>query len=132
MAQGDAARIWFPEMLDELKRTWSPDMNWAQMIDFCRHLSPMTQEIRRAKRLKAPLTRCPTCGGHLAVSHRVSVGSVLFTLSYKTSTITATQHQDLNKRWRRFRAKHQLDRYGEPEVLAQGDEITGSPRRTCR
>ena len=35
MPAGGAQRIWFPEMLSELKRIWSSALTWEELADFC-------------------------------------------------------------------------------------------------
>ena len=35
MAAGDAQRVWYLEMIDELKKYWTQDMEWSDVITFC-------------------------------------------------------------------------------------------------
>ena len=62
MASGDALRVWFPEMLDELERKWSASVSWEELVDFCQVLTEKRKGIRESRGIEPPLTRCPRCG----------------------------------------------------------------------
>ena len=46
MPAGDAQRVWFPEMLEELKASWSKTMSWEELTDFCARMSEKRKQIR--------------------------------------------------------------------------------------
>ena len=35
MPAGDAQRVWFPAMIEELKTSWSETMSWNELADLC-------------------------------------------------------------------------------------------------
>ena len=39
MASGDAQRVWFPEMLDELERAWPASVSWEELADCCHRMT---------------------------------------------------------------------------------------------
>lgn len=52
MPGGDAQRVWFPEMLEELKRMWSSAMTWEELVDFCQRITEKRKSIRQTKGIK--------------------------------------------------------------------------------
>ena len=125
MASGDAQRVWFPEMLDELERTWSATVSWEELADFCHRMTEKRKDIRQSGAIEPPLTRCPRCG---AVSRSdvsgVSIRSALFALK-KIGAVTEAEHKALDKSWRKYKTRNRLDAYGRkarPPQKPEGDE----------
>jgi len=125
MPSGDAQRVWFPEMLDELERTWSASVSWEELADFCHRMTEKRKNIRASSGIKPPLTRCSKCG---AVSRSevsgVSIRSALFALK-KTGAVTEAELKALDKSWRKHKTRNRLDAYGrkaEPPQETRGDE----------
>ena len=54
MPSGDAQRVWFPEMLEELRSTWSSAMTWEELADFCWRMTEKRKEIRRTRGIQPP------------------------------------------------------------------------------
>src|SRR5205085_12002356 len=48
MASGDAQRVWFPEMLDELRRRWSASLTWGEVVRLCEEAMALRTRIRQA------------------------------------------------------------------------------------
>jgi hypothetical protein len=115
MAAGDAQRVWFPEMIDQLREAWSLKMTWEELADFCAHITVFHLELRRAKGIRAPLTRCRGCGHeHRKEIGGVTIRSALFALR-KHRVITERRLEILDKSWKKHRAKHGLDAFGRPK-----------------
>jgi hypothetical protein len=112
MPAGDAQRAWFPEMLEELESTWSSAMTWEELADFCHRMTVKRRGIRQAEGIKPPRMRCPRCR---QVSRSdisgVSIRSALFALK-NSGVVTAAEFKELDRSWRKHRAKHGLDPYG--------------------
>ncbi len=112
MTSGDARRVWYPEMLETLRSTWSVSMSWEELADFCRRMTEMRKTIRQSRKIEPPRTRCPRCG---AVSQAdiagVTIRSALFALK-KSGVISEDELEKLDKSWRRRRAEGHLDAYG--------------------
>jgi hypothetical protein len=112
MAAGDAQRVWFPEMLEALARTWSASMTWDELADFCGHMTEQRRALRESRGIEPSRTRCPKCG---AISQAdipgVTIRSALFALK-KTGAIDDAQFEELDKSWRKHKAKNLLDAYG--------------------
>ena len=49
MPAGDAQRVWFPEMLDELRGVWRPGIPWQEVIEFCVRMTVLRKEIRNSR-----------------------------------------------------------------------------------
>ena len=125
MASGDSQRVWFPEMLGELERTWSASVSWEELADFCHRMTEKRKDIRESRGIEPPLTRCPTCG---AVSRSdvsgISIRSALFSLK-KIGAVTEVEHNALDKSWREYKTRNRLDVYGrkaEPPQNTEGDK----------
>ena len=129
MASGDAQRVWFPEMLDELERKWSASVSWEELAGFCQVLTEKRKGIRESRGIEPPLTRCPRCG---AVSRSdvsgVSIRSALFALK-KIGAVTEAEHEALDKSWRKFKTRNRLDAYGRRVEPAQNTE--GERSHSC-
>lgn len=120
MAAGDAQRVWFPEMVDELRRRWSTSLAWDEVVLLCEDAMALRTRIRQERGILPPRMRCPKCG---AVSRSdiagISVRSLLFALK-KDGQIDETEFARLDLSWKKHRTVHRLDAYGrgrqEPDV----------------
>ena len=122
MAAGDAQRVWFPEMLEDLRAAWSTAMGWDDLARFCQRMTAKRRAIREARGIQPPRTRCPQCG---AVSRSdisgVSVRSALFALE-SLGVLTEAEFKNLDRRWKKHRAVAGVDAYGRPAATAASDE----------
>lgn len=135
MPAGDAQRVWFAEMLDELKRFWCNETSWEQLADFCQLMTEKRQEIRLARGIQPPRTaspepgvRCPECGqtagANRHVPSGVSIRSALFALQ-KTGVITRAEFKELDKSWMKYKKESGVDAYGRTAVLTHTRETHG-------
>ena len=112
MPSGDAQRLWFPEMLEELRSTWSGAMTWEELADFCGRMTEKRKEIRRTRDIQPPRTRCVKCGRVSSSDiSGVSIRSALFALK-NNGVVTDAEFKDLDRSWKRHKARHSLDPYG--------------------
>ena len=112
MPAGDAQRVWFPEMLEEIRRDWSEAMTWEELADFCERMTEMLKEIRGTRGIQPPRTRCSKCG-LVTKSERsgISIRSALFALK-NNDIITDADFKALDRSWKKHKAKHNLDPRG--------------------
>jgi len=112
MPAGDAQRVWFPEMLDELLHLWSASASWEELADFCHGMTEKRKEICESRGIKSPLFRCWTCGvvARSAIPE-VSIRSALFALK-KMGAITEAERKALDKSWKNHKKSNGLDPYG--------------------
>ena len=112
MPAGDAQRVWFPEMIEDLKIHWSSSMNWEELAVFCRRMTDKRKWIRQSREIKPPMIRCSRCG---EVSRSdiqgISIRSALFTLK-KIGIVSETEFKKLERDWNKFKKKNSLDAYG--------------------
>jgi hypothetical protein len=112
MPAGDAQRVWFPEMLEELRLFWTESTSWEDLAGFCERMMPRRKEVRRARGIRPPRMRCPDCGN---VSRSdipgISIRSALFGLK-NDGVIADGDFQALDSAWKKYRARHDLDSYG--------------------
>jgi hypothetical protein len=126
MSAGDAQRVWFPEMLAELKRTWSRAMTWEQLADLCQRMTARHRSIRQERRIKPPRMRCPQCGRVSSSDIAgISIRSALLALR-NSGVVTEAEFRELDKSWKRHRAAHGLDSYGrKAQTLCPHADSTG-------
>ena len=110
MAEYDARKSWFPEMLDELKRFWSSKTSWEEAIVFCRRMTEYRTKIEKAKRIKPLRIHCKGCGESIP-RPPISVRSCLFTL-LKINVIDDKEFVRLDQEWKKYGRKNRLDGYG--------------------
>ena len=112
MPSGDAQRVWFPEMLEELVSIWSEAMTWKELADFCQRMTEVREAIRRTRGIRPPRFRCRRCGSVSRSDLRgVSIRSALFALK-KQGVVTEAAFKELDRSWKKHRASHELDPYG--------------------
>ena len=116
MAAGDAQRVWYPEMLDELKHHWSTGMPWDNVIAFCERMTVMRKELALARDIKPPMMTCHGCGTRTRADYpEISVRSLIFALS-KLGVITEEELKDIDRDWKRHQRKNGLDGYGKKKT----------------
>jgi len=123
MPPGDAQRVWFPEMLDDLRSFWSEEIAWEALADFCERMTEKRKRIRLERGIQPPRTahlppgeRCPKCGQMSGTTSRreplaVSIRSALFALK-KDGLIDEAKFNEFDKSWKKHRKKNGLDAYG--------------------
>jgi hypothetical protein len=114
MAGGDAQRVWFREMVEQLRDQWHPGMPFEATISLRDHLDTALQRIRFEGDISSPVFRCSYCGhiGPGATPH-VSVRAMILSLA-RFGIAPAEQIHDLEKRWAAYRKQNNLDLYGKP------------------
>lgn len=113
MPAGDAQRVWFPEMLVELRRAWSPTMSWDALADFCQRMTAMRHDIRQSRGIRSPRFQCTECGSVTrATNHEISIRSALFALK-NSGIVTEAEFKALDKSWKKHKAVNNLDPYGK-------------------
>lgn len=116
MASGDSQRAWFPEMLEELGKFWKSDVSWAEVSSFIERMQTMREQIRKERNIKPVRRYCKNCREyHLTEPPRISVRSLFFALK-KISIVTDEEFKELDKKWKEYRKKNNLDLYGKPNA----------------
>jgi RNase P subunit RPR2 len=114
MASGDSQRAWFPEMLNELKKFWKPDISWEEVSNFIEKMHSMRKNIRKTRNIKPVRMYCKNCKEyHFFEPPGVSIRSLLFALK-KISVVTDIELKDLDKNWKKYRKENNLDLFGKP------------------
>ncbi len=122
MPAGDAERVWFPEMLSRLEEVDFAWNNWASVTAFCDAMMTYRSELRKAKGIKDPLTRCPACHTISRMRLRgISVRSFLFAIA-KSDLISEVELTRLDRQWQQHRKANKLDKFGrtaKPKLLEE-------------
>jgi len=112
MAAGDAQRVWYPEMLLELKEQWSRGTSWDDVIEFCERMTILRKELAVARDIKFPMITCPKCGKRVRSGYpKISVRSLHFALQ-KINVITDDEFKEIERDWKRHQRENSLDAYG--------------------
>jgi len=113
MAAGDAQRVWFPEMIDQLRSQWHQSMSFDAIVELRDDLEAMLQRIRSERRIRPAVFRCPHCGhvGEGAEPH-VSVRAMILSL-LRFGIGAAEQMHTLEKAWAAHRKQNGHDIYGK-------------------
>lgn len=123
MAAGDPQKIWFPEMIEQLRTQWHPDMPFESIMTLRDELDATLQRIRFEGRIRPPVIRCH-CGyiGRPEGSH-LSVRALI--LSLHRFGIAPEPTFALEKNWAAHRRENGLDPYGTPVTSDP------APRNAC-
>jgi hypothetical protein len=128
MPAGDAQRVWFPEMIEELKRSWSRTMSWEEIADLCARMTERRKQIRQERAIQPPKMRCKECGGVLLPRvdvSGISIRSALFALK-NGGVIADTEFKELDKSWIEYRKKNGLGAFGRrAETPTTSSKATG-------
>ena len=115
MSSGDAQRASFPEMLNELKRFWNPDVSWDQLAEICSRMTVLRKEIRQSRGIKPPMMPCRECGASgRSELPDISIRSALFALR-KIGSISDEKMKELDREWKQYRNNNAMDAYGKSE-----------------
>ena len=119
MASGDSGRTWFPELVDELRASWQPDLGWEAIIGLRDRLQAMVEEIIVTRGIKRARVRCFHCR-HIGPGAPpvISVRAVLLALQ-RFGIETQDAVDRLDKAWAKYRAQQLLDLRGQ-QVQAPG------------
>lgn len=112
MASGDNTRMWFPEMLEILEKTWNPEMTWQELKEICISMSQKLENIRDEKGINTKLKGTCECGHQMVLSSKISIRSLLFSLK-KIDAITEDEFKNLDKNWKSYQRKNKLNGYCE-------------------
>lgn len=114
MSQGDAQRVWFPEMIDELRAQWRPDLSFEALITLRDHLDAMLQQIRHDRKIHSATVRCPHCRRMTeAAPPQVTVRAMILSL-LRSDIAAADQVHTLEKSWAAHRKQNTLGVLGKP------------------
>lgn len=109
-------RVWFPEMLEKLKRYWKPSMPWGKVIAFCERMTVMRKELAMSKDIKPPMIHCFKCGTRARAAYpKISVRSLIFNLP-KVDAATPEELKDIERDWKKFKRANGLDGYGRKKT----------------
>jgi hypothetical protein len=117
MAAGDAQRVWFGQMVEQLRDRWRPDISFDAHISLRDDLDAMLQRIRLEGNISSPVIRCRDCGyaGPGATPH-VSVRAMILSLN-RFGIAPAEQIHALEKQWAAYRKLNDLDPHGRKTAL---------------
>jgi hypothetical protein len=129
MPAGDARRVWFPEMLEELQHMWPSSVSWEELGDFCHRVTEKRKQICDSRGIKSPLVRCPACGVVARSGHpEVSIRSALFALR-GTGTVGEAERKALDRSWKNYEKNRRLDPYGRK--LETSENTMGKESKQC-
>ena len=118
MPGGDPQRVWFPEMVEQLRTRWHEGVSLDALVALRGELDAMLGDIRSARQIRTPVTTCQRCGhsGRQPEPH-VSVRALILALA-RFGIVSPAATRALEKAWAAHRQQHGLDLYGQPAVPA--------------
>ena len=121
MPGGDPQRVWFPEMVEQLRTSWHEGVSLDAVVALRDELDAMLGDIRSARQIRTPITTCRRCGytGRQPEPH-VSVRALALARFGILSTGTT---RALEKAWATHRRRRGLDLCGQSGAPA--------PTRPC-
>jgi len=132
MAAGDAQRVWFEEMKQELMAWWRRDVSWEEVIGFCQRMTEMRTAIRAERGIKAPMMYCQQCRKvRPSDIPGISARSAVFALLH-TGAIGQEEFAELDRSWKRHQRRHGLSGYGQPKQAAGEPHEAGHQGRATR
>ena len=118
MPAGDSTRVWFPEMLEELKKQWSKSLGWEACGVLCERMTEARTKLKLKKGLKGPIMRCHHCNAlHEMSLGPITIRSLLFALR-NLGVLTDQELKPMDAAWRRYRAQHRLDGCGKTRAIS--------------
>jgi hypothetical protein len=126
VAAGDAHRVWFPEMVEHLRRYWRDDLSMEALLAMRDELDELLGRIRSTRQISNPVFKCPTCGhvGSGADPH-VSVRATILALA-RFGVAAREPARALEKAWSAYRKSAGLDLYGHAATSAPA-RLPGCP-----
>jgi len=122
MASGDAQKVWFPEMIETLRKEGYPSMSVDALILLRDRLDTTLQTIRSERHILPARMWCARCQAHhRAAPPTVSVRATILALG-RFASAAASEVKSLETRWNMYRRQHQLDRYGGKEEAGSSPE----------
>lgn len=113
MPSGDANRVWFPEMLDELQKQWSKTLSWEECGALCERMTEARTKLKLEKGLRGPMMHCRHCNAvHEMRLAPITIRSLLFALRNQ-GVLSDPELKQLDAAWRRYRVQHRLDSCGK-------------------
>ncbi len=113
MAAGDASRIWFEELQEEVRAKWADDLSIERLISITDHLNSLLQRVRSDKKILPPQFWCSKCQKiSRSIEVQATVRSTIFA-AQRFGVAGADQTRALDKEWRAYRRKNNLDGYAK-------------------
>ena len=112
MASGDSQKVWFPEMLSDLKKKWDPSLSWEACRELCEEMTKIRKKIKEERGIKPVKRWCKNCQGyHNMELAPISIRSLLFALK-KISLINDEEFKKLDSDWKKYQKINNLNAYG--------------------
>jgi hypothetical protein len=127
MPKGARSQVWYPSVVELLRRSWHEGLNWDATIELRDTLQRVLDRHQDEHGIRRATFRCPRCGEvSTAARPRISVRAMLITL--RRFGITSTELSIAREReWKRYRALHDLDLYGHPAASSSTDPASPTP-----
>ncbi len=123
MPAGDGLKVWFPEVIAELRQQWQPELTLQKIIDLAEVLNTILGEIQIKKEISPPRYFCSNCSArHRSEPARISVAGLISAL-VRFDLEEEGFVKKLKSRWSYYRKKNDLDRFGR---VTQNSGKTGA------
>lgn len=113
MAAGDASRIWFEELQEDVRAKWADDLSIERLISITDHLNSILQRVRSDKKILPPQFWCSTCQKIVRSAEVQATVRATILAAQRFGVAGEDQTRALDKEWRVYRRKNSLDGYGK-------------------
>jgi hypothetical protein len=114
MPSGDRQRVWFPEMIEMLRREWHASLSRDELIALRDRVDGELQRLRSERNIRPPTFACPACGTlGAAAEPSVSVRAMIIALG-RFGIADAAIARQLENRWNAHAKAHSLGLDGRP------------------
>ena len=131
MPSGERSQIWYPSVVDVMRREWRPALSWDQLIELRDKLQLELDRHQKLHGIVRATFRCPDCGAvGSGAQPSISVRAMLIAL--RRFDIESDEQSIARERaWKRHRAKQHLDIYGRTLTTTATTAASNESRARC-
>lgn len=118
MPSGQRSQVWYPNVVEVLRREWHADLSWDDIVELRDKLQLELDRHQKLHGIVRATFRCPDCGAvGSGAPPSISVRAMLIAL-HRFGIESDEQSLARERAWKHHRAKHRLDLYGRPMTTA--------------
>jgi len=105
-------KMWYPEMIEFLKKEWSSELNWKSNILLAKQLSDILFKIVSENNIHAAKFQCNNCGSisnsdELSGS-KITVSAMIYSLC-RFGIINEQIQKELLKNWKKYKIENSIE-----------------------
>jgi hypothetical protein len=130
MPSGERSQVWYPSVVEVLRREWHADLSWDDIVKLRDKLQLDLDRHQKLHGIIRATFRCPDCGAvGRGAEPSISVRAMIIAL--RRFGIESDEQSIARERaWKRHRAKQHLDLYGH-SVTTTATAASNESRAPC-